>query len=68
MPDLLGYMILIIEANMEYDGKHGLAMIAAFDKEQLLTKRLSGHNQAQRYGTWLSQARQKLTGVVTASA
>ena len=49
-------------------GKHGLAMNVALGKEQLLTKRLSGHNQTQCYETWLSQARQKLTGVVTASA
>ena len=48
-------------------GKHGLAMITALGKEQLLFKRLSGHNQTQHYGTWLSQAKQKLTGVVTAS-
>ena len=37
-------------------------------KEQLLIKRLSGHNQNQRYGIWLSQVRQMLIGVVTASA
>ena len=49
-------------------GKHGLDMIATLGNEELLILRLSGHNQTQRYGTWLSQARQKLTGVTTASA
>ena len=51
---------------MEYDGKHGLGMITALGKEQLLIKILCGHNQTDYYGIWLSQASKKLTGVVTA--
>ena len=63
MSDKLGYLILIIDANMDYVGEHGWDMIVILDKEQLQTKRLCSHIQTQICGICLSQARQKLIDV-----